>query len=278
MHRAAGAGAFGRERAAQALGAVRRENALGQQLANALFERKQAGLRRCGQHGGDHLLVLFRLQRTGGVDDAAAGADGAQCGARIARWRSAWRARSSGRRRWRISGLRPSVPVPLQGTSASTRSKAASSASAVASARRHSTRSPRGQPLAATAPAWARWIPSTMRPAGCARPGSASCRRARRRRRGFFHVLVGILAGFGRPARPPVASLRPEAHAALAEGFGRGYVAGDDGARGGEQFAGFEGVMPAALSSASTAGLARRTVSTGWLWPWRQIARAASMP
>ena len=34
----------------------------------------------CGQHCGDDLLVFFRLQRAGGVDDAAAGADGAQCG------------------------------------------------------------------------------------------------------------------------------------------------------------------------------------------------------
>ena len=69
--------------------------------------------------------------------------------ARIARCRSAWRARSSGRSRWRISGLRPSVPVPLHGTSASTRSKADSSSSAAASASRHSTRSRvRGKALA----------------------------------------------------------------------------------------------------------------------------------
>ena len=68
----------------------------------------------------------------------------AQRGRRIARCRSACRGKSSMRSRWRISGLRPSVPVPLQGTSARTRSKAESSSSAVASASRHSMRSPIG--------------------------------------------------------------------------------------------------------------------------------------
>ncbi len=34
----------------------------------------------CGQHCGDDLLVFFRFQGTGGVENAAAGTDGAQSG------------------------------------------------------------------------------------------------------------------------------------------------------------------------------------------------------
>ena len=55
-----------------------------------------------------------------------------------------------------------------------------------------------------------------------------------------FHLLVEILALRTGQLGHQLRALILNAHAALAEGFGRDYVAGDDSACGGEHFAGFE--------------------------------------
>ena len=135
--------AFGREAEVQPLRAGCDENAFAAQRFDAASERN---LRGCWS-----LRPALRRRPARFLPAPASrwsrrrGHRGGPRAARLQEWRAAARpdaARSSGCRRWRISGLRPSVPVPLHGTSARARSKTASSVRAVASARRHSMRSP----------------------------------------------------------------------------------------------------------------------------------------
>ena len=74
--------AFRREAAAEPLRAGGGEDAGGEQGFDLRMERDRAGAGKFRERRGDDLLVFFRLQRAGGVNDAAAGADGAQGGAK----------------------------------------------------------------------------------------------------------------------------------------------------------------------------------------------------
>jgi len=69
--------AFCRERGAEAGCGGGDQNAFGGKGFNARLERNLMGVGRFRKHCGDHLLVLFRLKRTGGIDNTAAGADSA---------------------------------------------------------------------------------------------------------------------------------------------------------------------------------------------------------
>jgi len=73
--------AFGREAAVEPLRAGGGEDAGGEQGFDLRMERDRAGVGEFRERRGDDLLVFFRLQRAGGVNDAAAGTDGAQGGA-----------------------------------------------------------------------------------------------------------------------------------------------------------------------------------------------------
>ena len=84
------------------------------------------------KHRRDHLLVLLRLKRTRRINNTSARPNGTQRSAKNRTLPFGLPiADPQGCSRWRISGLRPSVPVPLQGTSASTTSYTASSSRAV---------------------------------------------------------------------------------------------------------------------------------------------------
>ena len=125
--------------------------------------------------------------------------------------------RSSSCRRWRISGLRPSVPVPLHGTSASTRSKTPSSVErgrvgqpaldAVAE---------RSQPLAQLSqPLRARFAGNDAR----LRIALGEDQRLAAGRRAASRMLFALWSRVRRSRRspPPVASLHPAAARALRE-------------------------------------------------------------
>ena len=79
-------------------------------------------------------FVFLRFQRAGGINDPAADDTCFIAALRISNWRCCRSVKSSGRSFHLISGLRASVPVPEQGTSASTRSKTSANGSCKASA------------------------------------------------------------------------------------------------------------------------------------------------
>ena len=102
-----------------------------------------SGRRRRRRHGGHHVLVLLPFERTGGVDQQAAGRQRrARACASSAACRACSPARSSGFSRHLISGLRASVPVPEQGASSRMRSKRPAEGQRSRAVEHHQRRSP----------------------------------------------------------------------------------------------------------------------------------------
>ena len=212
-------------------GEVRRKPVARDQTASRLGKRRprillpQSGTDR--EEAEDHLVPLFRLHRTDGVDQSAARGDQSRGRCSRRRCRAANSLRSSACSRQRISGWRRSVPVPLHGASTRTWSNGPRSggrAGRHVGDQRPDSAGADPSRLATSRrsrPGW-RSTATSSPSSGAARPAASSCRpgaaqrSATRRPTGDPSMATSCAASSCTQARPsrqrPTAPQAPGAH------------------------------------------------------------------
>ena len=220
-----------------------RENVFAEQGFDAVFERNLTRIRSCGQYSGNDLLVFFRLQRAGGVDDEAAGTDCAQCGSEncaltFCLAREVFQAEA-------MANLR----IATQRSSAAARHIGQGQVEDGFFGERGCV----GKPTFYAGGVWGEALLQLGKPGLAGFHGDDAsfgvalgqderlAAGSRATIEDCFYFLVGLLAATASQFGHQLRAFVLEAHAAFTEGFRRGDVAGENGSCGGEQLAGFEG-------------------------------------